>query len=117
MKRHELGLRGEELALAYLRDRGYTLVERNFRCRLGEVDLILKDGCELVFVEVKTRSSHLFGMPKEAVTPAKQARIRRLAQYYLLTRGRMDLTPRFDVVGVDLARRERPVIEHLVAAF
>jgi putative endonuclease len=75
----ELGRRGERLAEQHLLARGYRLVERNWRCRQGEIDLVVRDGEALVFVEVKTRSGLAFGHPFEAITPVKLARLRRLA--------------------------------------
>lgn len=95
-----LGARGEDIAARYLAARGYRIRERNFRCRLGEIDLVAEDGGVLVFVEVKARRSGRFGLPQEAVTPLKQARLRRLAQYYLLTHGGLERPCRFDVLAV-----------------
>ncbi|HQJ35005.1 MAG TPA: YraN family protein, partial [Rhodoglobus sp.] len=74
-----LGRRGEEIAARYLASRGLAIVERNWRCPQGEIDLIARDGGELVFVEVKTRSSVAYGHPLESITPVKLARLRRLA--------------------------------------
>jgi len=75
----ELGRRGEDLAAAHLRACGMTIVERNWRCARGEIDIIAHDGDETVFVEVKTRSGGGWGHPFESITPAKVARLRRLA--------------------------------------
>ena len=75
----DLGRRGEQLAAAYLEGRGLEIVDRNWRCPLGEIDLVARVGDELVFVEVKTRSSVAFGHPLEAITAVKLARLRRLA--------------------------------------
>lgn len=91
-------------------------MERNYRTRHGELDLILRDGTTLVFVEVKLRSSPAFGDPLEAVTPRKQAAIRALAEQYLAER---DLEPedvRFDAVGI-LLDRGVPEVIHLQNAF
>jgi len=103
--------------LRYLRRRGYTLVERNYRTRYGELDLILRHQEDtLVFVEVKLRRGVGFGDPLEAVTPRKQAAIRALAERYISER-RPDLEAvRFDVVGI-LARGGAPRIVHIVNAF
>jgi putative endonuclease len=74
-----LGKRGEDLACDYLRDHGFIIVERNWRCTTGEIDIVARDGSTLVMVEVKTRSSLAAGHPLEAITPAKLARLRLLA--------------------------------------
>ncbi len=81
--RQRLGTRGEQLAAAWYQARGYAVVARNWRCREGELDLVVARPGELVFCEVKTRSSHRFGTPAEAVTPAKQRRLRLLAARFL----------------------------------
>lgn len=75
----ELGKRGEQLAAAHLEQRGFTIVDRNWRCRQGEIDLVALDRGDLVFIEVKTRSSTAYGHPFEAITVMKLARLRRLA--------------------------------------
>ncbi len=98
--RRQLGDQGEQLAVAALKQRGYKILERNWAAPVGEVDLIAKHKGVLVFIEVKTRKSGRFGTPAEAVPPAKQARLRRLADYYLKHK-RLGETPvRFDVVAV-----------------
>jgi len=81
--RRRLGERGERLAAAWYESRGYTVVARNWRCREGEIDLVVARPGELVFCEVKARSSDRFGTPAEAVTPAKQRRLRALAARFL----------------------------------
>ena len=102
-------------------DAGLVILDRNWRCADGELDIVAMDGPALVFCEVKTRSSVLFGSPAEAVTPVKAARIRRLALRWLIENrdGSPDYWPelRFDVVSV-LRRRDRPpVVDHLRDAF
>ncbi|MGE3622143.1 MAG: YraN family protein [Acidimicrobiia bacterium] len=96
-----MGRRGEDLAAAWYARHGGVVVARNWRCRDGELDLVVRDGPWLVFVEVKARTSDRFGHPAESVTPAKQRRLRRLAMRFLDDRqgagvGRI----RFDVVSV-----------------
>jgi putative endonuclease len=81
--RQRLGARGEQLAADWYAARGYQVVARNWRCREGELDLVVSRDGELVFCEVKTRSSDRFGTAAEAVTPAKQRRLRVLAARYL----------------------------------
>lgn len=102
-----LGSKGETLARRFLEKSGYRIIERNFRTRLGEIDLIAYDGMTLVFVEVKTRSDHSFGAPQEAVTRQKQQRIIRVAQYYLSSHKEDDRPVRFDVVAVTDSRPVR----------
>jgi putative endonuclease len=116
-----LGRFGEELAAQYLADAGLVIISRNWRCAEGELDIVAMDGPALVFCEVKTRSSMLFGSPAEAVTPAKAARIRRLALRWLIDNreGSSDYWPvlRFDVVSVLRLRDRPPVVDHLRDAF
>jgi putative endonuclease len=99
-RRRALGVAGEDLAAAWYAERGYEVVARNWRCRDGELDLIVADGGSLVFCEVKTRSSLAFGSPLEAVTHAKRQRIRRLAARWLDEHPRRAPSLRFDVVAV-----------------
>jgi putative endonuclease len=95
-----VGRLGEDRALAHLHAHGLTLLERNFLCKSGEIDLIMQDGPHLVFVEVRQRASSRFGGAVYSVTPAKQRRLLRAAEYYLL---RYKLPPpcRFDLVAID----------------
>jgi putative endonuclease len=96
----ELGRRGEDLAVAWYEARRYRVLDRNWRCPLGEIDLVVARRRILVICEVKTRTSAAFGVPALAVTPAKQQRLRRLAAAWLRTHriGRGEL--RFDVVAI-----------------
>jgi putative endonuclease len=116
-ERKNTGTEGEQIALSSLLERGYHLIARNWRCRSGEIDLILSDGPVLVFVEVKTRHGTAYGLPQEAVGAVKQARIRRLARYYLLVSGCREQEIRFDVVAVTFSGNDAPRIEHLLGAF
>jgi len=84
----------------YLEKQGMKILQRNFRCRMGELDLIAQEGECLVFVEVKYRTSNRYGSPLEAVNARKQSTIRKVAQYYLLGRKWLDCPVRFDVVGI-----------------
>lgn len=109
----ELGRRGEMLAAAYLEGRGFDIVDRNWRCRLGEIDLVAIDGDEHVFVEVKTRSSTNFGTPLDAITPQKLARLRRLGAAWCSAHTPIRSRIRIDAIGI-LAPRGGPiVIDHL----
>ncbi|MCM8811967.1 MAG: YraN family protein [Candidatus Omnitrophica bacterium] len=100
ISRQEAGRIGEREALHLLRKEGYRLVGRNIRCRLGEIDLVAFSGNVLCFIEVKTRLDLRFGWPEEAVTPLKQARLKRLALWYCQTRRLGETPARFDVVCV-----------------
>ncbi|MCZ6669758.1 MAG: YraN family protein [Acidobacteria bacterium] len=104
------GKRGEEIALRHLEKNGYHILERRFRTRFGEIDLIADEGGDLVFVEVKTRTGPLFGSPEEAVDQRKQRRLIRLASAYLQKRRWEDRSCRFDVVAVVLIPGEREQI-------
>lgn len=98
--RQRIGDAAEDRALAYLQDRGLSLVARNFRCRAGELDLVMRDGAALVFVEVRQRADARHGGAADSVTPAKQARLLRAAQMFL--QRERSLPPcRFDVVAID----------------
>lgn len=114
--RQSLGKEGERLAEDFLRNKGYKLVERNFRCPAGELDLIALDGRVIVFVEVKTRSGDRFGGPLEAVPPRKQRKMIESAQFFLSQKKLHHREARFDVVGISRAGA-RPVVEHVENAF
>ncbi|GAA3869438.1 YraN family protein [Leifsonia kafniensis] len=113
----DLGRRGENYALSYLCAAGYQLVERNWRCAQGEVDLIVERGGEVVFVEVKTRSSVRFGHPFEAITAAKLARLRRLAYAWCAEADPPPRRIRIDAVAIVAAAGAEPVIEHRQGLF
>ena len=95
-----LGNRGEKEAAAYLEKHGYTIRERNFRAKTGEIDIIAGKGNTIIFVEVKTRASYAYGMPSEAVTAAKQRKIIRTAELYIQSRRLYGCLCRFDVLEV-----------------
>lgn len=95
-----LGRFGEDVAVRHLQHDGFTVLERNWRCALGEVDIVARDGDVLVICEVKTRRSVRFGTPLEAVTPAKARRLRRLAAQWMHDNGTRSGSIRIDVVGV-----------------
>lgn len=99
MDRRAIGDRGENIAAEYLGRKGYTVVQRNFSCRLGEIDLIVRNEEFLAFVEVKLRKDASHGEAREFVTRAKQRRIILAAKYYLASHPTM-LQPRFDVVEI-----------------
>lgn len=98
----ELGMLGEDIASNYISEQGYVVLQRNFRTKVGEIDIVARDGNSLVFVEVKTRRSLNFGYPREAVNQNKQAKIREVAFLYLNTNGKHHSHIRFDVIEVML---------------
>lgn len=117
-----VGRYGEQVAADHLEAAGLVILERNWRCREGELDIIARDGAELVFVEVKTRSSLAFGSPAEAVGRVKSARIRQLALRYLLARRDAGddaswAALRFDVVAVLRTAGAGPDVVHVKGAF
>lgn len=109
-----LGRRGEELALRALRRKDMRLLERNYRAGRMEVDLILRDGDAVVFVEVKARSTDRYGLGREAVTPLKQQHLRQAALVYLAAQNLLECPARFDVAEVDLATGQ---VTHIIDAF
>jgi putative endonuclease len=112
-----LGQRGERLAESFLTRAGLVILDRNWRCAQGEIDLVARDGDELVFVEVKTRSSTAFGHPLEAITAPKLARLRRLAAAWCAEHEARAAAIRVDAVAIVAPRSGEPVIEHLRRIF
>lgn len=112
-----LGARGEDIAVAALTAAGLSVIDRNWRCAQGEIDIIAVDGDETIFIEVKTRSSVLFGHPLEAITAQKLARLRRLAAAWCEAHpGRHDRI-RIDAVAVIAPAVGEPTVEHLARIF
>lgn len=95
-----LGKVGEDIAHLHLLSEGYRILDRNYRCKLGEIDIVAKDGKFLVFVEVKARQGVQFGYPREAVDRYKQAKLRNLASLYLSNKKLWENLIRFDVVEI-----------------
>lgn len=116
-KRSVLGKAGETLAAEYLTQIGYTILERNYRSRTGEIDIIARQGKTLVFAEVKTRKTAAFGSPAAAVTVKKQAQISLVAQEYLTRHNLFDRPARFDVIAVLAPDGKKPQIEIITNAF
>lgn len=115
-ERLSLGKKGEELAVSQLKAMKYRILERNYRCPLGEMDIIAREKSCLVFVEVKTRATKDFGGPAAAVHERKQRQLSRVALLYLNQKKIRDIPARFDVVAVDLSS-SKPKIEVLQNAF
>ena len=114
--RTRLGLAGEDFAARTLSRSGLKVIDRNYRCAHGEVDLVASDGRLIVFCEVKTRRTDAYGLPAEAVGWRKQQRLRKLAAHWLRERGRAGCEVRFDVVSV-IVQRGRASATHIPDAF
>lgn len=114
MNKTALGKYGEEQAVKFLKKLGYKIIERNYRIRGGEIDIIALDGDILVYIEVKTRTSHKFGLPEESVTPFKIHFLERAAKFWRNNRSHLKLpeAERIDVVSIDLSFGD-PVINHI----
>lgn len=100
MDYRELGIQGEQVAAQLLETKGYHILEQNYRCRFGEIDIVAENRGEMVFVEVKTRSTAKFGRPADGVTEEKLYRMQRAAKHYVLFHSLTDVNVRFDVVEV-----------------
>lgn len=109
----QLGATGEAIAARYLEGLGFQILDRNWRNRSGELDLVVRDGNTLVAVEVKTRSGTGYGNPLEAITTQKMARLRRLLLDWARAEGARGVALRVDAVGITLRGDERPRIDHL----
>ena len=99
---------GEKLAKDFLKKRGYRILEANYRCPKGEIDLIARHKDYLVFVEVRTKRSLEFGIPEESITPTKKERLRAVASYYQQTHGNLPQLWRIDVIAVELNQKGKP---------
>jgi putative endonuclease len=116
-RRRHLGEFGEEVAASYLARRGHRIVERGWRCAIGEIDLVTRDGEALVFVEVRTRHAGVPGAAEESIGPAKRARLARLAYAYLAASSHDGSQWRIDVVAVEVDRAGRATsINHIPSA-
>ena len=112
-----LGKMGESIATTFLKGAGFSIVERNFRCVCGELDIVARDGRTIVFVEVKCRKNAAYGPPQLAVTSFKQRQISKAALVWLSKRRLFDAEARFDVVAIVLRQHDLPEIEHIRNAF
>ena len=115
--RQAIGAYGEGRAARHLVDLGMTVLERNWRCDEGEIDIVLRDGATLVVCEVKTRTSLAAGTPHEAITDDKLARLKRLGERWAAERGIRPDGIRIDLVAVFLPRRGAPAVEHVAGLF
>lgn len=112
----ETGKLGEDIAVHYLKQNGYTILDRNFECRQGEIDIIALDKKEIVFIEVKTRTSNKYGTPSEAVNKIKQKHMLQTIKYYLYTRNLSNECVRIDVIEVYINNNVYKV-NHIKQAF
>lgn len=112
-----LGKSGEETAVNLLKENGYKILARNYRTKLGEVDIVALDKDTLCFIEVKTRHSDRFGLPKEAVSASKQRQISKVALLFLKENNLLDKKARFDVVSVIYSQKQRPRLDLIKDAF
>jgi putative endonuclease len=111
--RNAVGQYGEDVAARYLVDEGLSILARNWRCELGEIDIVARDGSALVICEVKTRRGLEYGSPLESVTYRKLARLRRLVGYWLQEHEIKPDAVRIDVIGVIAPKRGAAVVEHI----
>lgn len=111
-ERHEVGKIGENIATKYLEQIGYEIIQRNFECKQGEIDIIAKDKEEIVFVEVKTRANTLYGKPKEAVDTIKKKHIYKSAEFYIYIKHLENLPVRIDVIEV-YKKKEKYFLNHI----
>ena len=107
---------GENLAVEYLTNKGFHILDRNYRYERGEVDIVAEDNNVLVFIEVKARHTKMFGEPEDAVTPSKRVKIRKIADGYLFKHDIDDRECRFDIIAIDY-QQQKPVIRHIENAF
>ncbi|RUM40486.1 MAG: YraN family protein [Desulfocapsa sp.] len=115
--RINFGKHGEDMAVGFLEEKGFQIIQRNYRQKCGEVDIIAKDKGTLVFIEVKTRSSLRFGQPFEAVTTVKQVQLNRIALDYMTRNKITNQAARFDVISILLEKNREAKIEHLPDCF
>ncbi len=116
-RRKRLGAFGEGLAQDYLKSQGYKIIDKNFRCCFGEVDIVAEDNNSIVFIEVKTRSSLAFGTPKDAISMKKKTSLTKVASAYLKKSELTHRSARFDVVSILITDKEGAKIELIKNAF
>lgn len=121
MKRRELGIRGEEIARDFLEQNGYSIIETNYRCPEGEIDIIARTGDTLVFVEVRTKKSREFGTPEESVTRRKMQKLNAVAAHYGQHRENLPPSRRIDVLAIQMEKNGRlsriELIENAVGGY
>ena len=107
MKRREVGILGEKIACSYLERNGYEIIETNYRCPEGEMDIIARQGDFLVFIEVRTRRTDSAGTPEESITPLKKQRLTAIAEHYGQHREGLPSARRIDVLAIRMTRNGR----------
>ncbi len=107
-----IGKKGEDIATAFLKKKGYKILERNFYCRQGEIDIIAVDNKEIVFIEVKTRNNTNYGMPSEAVTKNKYKHLRKATEYYVYKNNLYQEFIRLDIIEI-LFKQDKYEINHI----
>lgn len=119
MDSKELGKEGEEIAVSFLKEKGFEIIEQNYRYGHGEIDIIARDPNDgfTAFVEVKTRKNLEFGEPECAMTKSKQKQVKKVAELYLYDKGIEEIDCRFDVIAILLQDKNNPEIRHYMNAF
>lgn len=112
-----LGKSGEEAAIDFLKENGYKILVRNYRTKLGEIDIVAYDRDTIAFIEVKTRLKNRFGLPKEAILASKQRQISKAALLFLKENNLLDRKARFDVVSIMYSQKQRPRLDLIKNAF
>lgn len=116
-QKHKVGKIGEELAEKYIINKGYQIIEKNFSCKQGEIDIIAQDKDEIVIIEVKTRTQTKYGTPSESVNNQKQNHILRVAEYYIHFKNLQNRYIRIDVIEVYFYKLGKCKINHIKQAF
>lgn len=111
------GISGEETAARFLKENGYNVLQRNYKTKLGEIDIIAKDKDTFAFIEVKTRHTERFGLPQEALSNFKQRQISKVALAYLKQNNLLHKKARFDVVSIIYTSEDKPELELIKNAF
>ncbi len=116
--RKKIGFEGEKLAAKYLKRKGYKIIQTNYRCKLGEIDIVAEQNKIIVFVEVRTKHSEKLGLPQYSINTAKRGQISRAALCYIKEKKIVDQTCRFDVIAITFpSDSKEPKLEHIENAF
>lgn len=117
MHNKDVGLQGEKAAARYLENKGYKIIDKNWKCCIGEIDIVALYEDTLIFVEVKTRTSIRTGLPEDAVNAKKRKKYESMAAFYLQDHDFVDMVIRFDVVGILVVDKSKALVRHHVNAF